>query len=97
MHIAAVITVCLAGTVGGGFVMAALITLLLHDDAEAREFQKEYAEASRRGPWHAYMMHWRVFRVSWIISHWKTRPEARIAVWVGLVASAIAVVAAEFM
>ena len=97
MHAVAIATLCLAATLGIGFLLAGFCALLAHHDGEIRRFQTEYARARDRGPWQEYLAHWRIYTPPMIVAHWQTRPEVRKSVWVGVIASLIATVAAHFV
>ena len=97
MHIAAVIIVCIAGTTAAGFLSAAFIALIVHDDAEIHQLQEEYAEARRKGPLEEWLWGWKVFRLSQVACHWRSRSEVRMSVWVGLISSAVAIIAVQFL
>ncbi len=98
MHTAAVIILCFAATASAGLLFAGLAALLAHDDAQLRRIQERVAAARRGGYWHAYFtMRAEVSRISDIVSHWRTRSEARWSVWLGLAFGVVAIIAAQFL
>ncbi len=78
--------------------MAGLVTLLAHDDDEIRRIQERVAAAGRVSAWRAYFtMRAEASRISDIVSHWRTRPETRLSVWIGLAFGVVAIIAAELL
>src|SRR5579859_6605029 len=97
MHIAAVITLCFSATLGAGFLLAGLVALLSLDDADRQRYQEKVAEARRVGGWKEYWAIRDVLPLSQVVSHWRTRPESRRLIWIGLAFGIVTLVAAFFI
>ena len=98
MHTAGIITLCFASTLAAGFLLAGFCALLAHDDADERRFNEKLAKAKRKGPWQEYLtMRREALRFSQVVSHWRSRPEVRLSIWLGLVSGVIAVGASLFI
>jgi hypothetical protein len=98
MHTAAVIVLCFAATAAAGFLLAGFCALLAHDDADLQRLQDKVAEARRVGRWEAYWtMRREALRASDVLSHWRTRPEVRRSIWLGLAFGIITLIAVQFL
>ncbi len=97
MHTATIIIVCLTATVAAGSLLGGFCALLAHDDADLQRFKEKVANARRVSHWAAY---WTARRealpISAVVSHWRTRPEVRRWIWIGLAFALVALIAARF-
>ena len=98
MRVVAIITVCFGSMLTAGLLLAGFCGLLAHDDEDIRQFNHRMDEAKRYGIWEQY----RIIRreslsVAQIASHWRSRREVQLSIWVGLTSGIITVIAAQFI
>ena len=97
MHTAAVITLCFSATLGAGFLLAGFVALLSLDDADQQRYREKVADAKRVGGWKEYWAIRDSLPLSQIVSHWRTRPESRRLILIGLAFGIVTLVAAFFV
>jgi hypothetical protein len=93
MHTALVIIVSLAAVPAAGFLLAGYAALLSLDESELKAFREEMANAKKKGGLNSYFPVRRPIRFSDIPKHWRTRPDARRAIWIGLFFGLITLIA----
>ena len=100
MNTLALIITCIAGAFAFAFLLAGYVALLSQDQSEIDDFQRRYSELTSRGiAGYFKRLRWvrrEALPISQIVSRWRTRPEVRRLIWVGLLALAVALISGHF-
>jgi hypothetical protein len=96
----ALIFTCFAGMLAFGFLFAGFAALVSLDQSEMEDLHRRSAPHRSPGFLDSVENYFRLRREvlppSRIITHWRTRPDVRRYVWLGLGLAAAAVVAGQF-
>jgi len=101
MNAALLIITCISGTLAFACLLAGYCGLLSQDQSEIDEFQRRYRELSFRGVL-APLRRWRWVRreapptPSQIGAHWRSRPQVRRLICLGLIFFIIALITGHF-
>lgn len=98
----ALVVTCFAGLFAFGFLFAGCLTLCALDQTEREELQHKMRKLPPPGILEAFFFpfsrHPEVAEMllANLPTHWRTRPDARRAIWLGLAFLAIALIAGQF-
>jgi len=100
MSTVALVITCITGLCSFAFLTAGYVALLSQEQSEVADFRRRYEQLSFRGvlaPFQRWMwLRREALPISRVIGHWRTRPEVRRLIWLGLLFFAVALISGHF-